>query len=91
MRPLARRLEFRENLCEAGFMRSESRKMRRMTGLGKRVLARVPATRQIAQNFSEMLKKFVHLTQMYKMHKKPAQNRKILGRFADFFSVLHKF
>jgi hypothetical protein len=38
MRPLARRLEFRENLREAGFMRSESRKMRRMTGLGKRAL-----------------------------------------------------
>lgn len=69
MRPLARRLEFRENLREAGFMRSESRKMRRMTGWGKRVLARVPATRRIAQNFSEMLKKIVHLAQMYKMHK----------------------
>jgi len=49
------------------------------------------AARRIAQIFSEMLKKFVHLAQMCKMHKKPAQNRKILGRFADFFSVLHKF
>jgi hypothetical protein len=61
MRPLARRLEFRENLREAGFMRSESRKMRRMTGLGKRALTRRSAARRIAQNFSEMLKKFVHL------------------------------
>lgn len=43
------------------------------------------AARRIAQNFSEMLKKFVHLAQTCKMHKKPAQNRKILGRFADFF------
>jgi hypothetical protein len=38
MRPLAHRLEFRENLHEAGFMRSESRKMRRMIRLGKRAL-----------------------------------------------------
>ena len=45
------------------------------------------AARRIAQNFSEMLKKFVHLAQMCKNAQKSAQNRKILGRFTDFFFV----